>query len=63
MNLAFDKWIPCIDKDGAAVRASILECFQNRDLAGLDVRPHERVAVMRLLECVAYAAAGIPENY
>lgn len=30
--------------------------------ADLDVRPHERVAVMRLLVCVAQAAIGAPED-
>lgn len=57
MNLAFDNWIPCLKKNGESVRASILGCFTDTDLAGLNVRPHERVALMRLLECVAYAAA------
>lgn len=63
MNLAFDNWIPCLKKNGESVRASILGCFKDSDLAGLNVRPHERVALMRLLECVAYAAGGIPKDY
>lgn len=63
MNLAFDPWIPCIGRDGRPHMASLLQCLTNAEIADVAVRPHERVALMRLFLCVAYAAQGIPEDY
>ncbi|MBQ9405640.1 MAG: type I-E CRISPR-associated protein Cse1/CasA [Desulfovibrio sp.] len=63
MNLAVDPWIPCIGRDGAVLRASLLQCLTDGHIADFAVRPHERVALMRLLLCVAHAALGIPEDY
>ena len=63
MNLVDDPWIPCIQKNGEIRPASLRDCFTLEDLFDLAVRPHERVALMRLLLCVSYAAAGIPEDY
>lgn len=63
MNLVDDPWIPCIRRDGMVRPASLRDCFTCDDIVDLAVRPHERVALMRLLLCVSYAAAGIPEDY
>ena len=63
MNLVDDPWIPCTRRDGMVRPASLRDCFTCDDIVDLAVRPHERVALMRLLLCVSYAAAGIPEDY
>lgn len=63
MNLTTDKWIPVVWQDGRADKVSLLDVFQQgariRDLA---VRPHERIALMRLLICVAQAALDGPKD-
>ena len=49
MNLADNPWIPVLQKDGIKREASLLEVFsKGKELADLAVRPHERVALMRL---------------
>lgn len=63
MNLAFDPWIPCVRDDGSACSASLVQCFTDAGIVDVAVRPHERVALMRLLLCVAYAACGVPADY
>lgn len=63
MNLADMPWIPCLWRDVSCRLASLRECLTNADITDLAVRPHERVALMRLLLCVSYAAAGIPEDH
>ncbi len=63
MNLAFDPWIPCTSLSGTPIRASLRQCLSDGNIADLAVRPHERVALMRLLLCIAYAALGIPSDY
>jgi CRISPR system Cascade subunit CasA len=63
MNLTSDPWIPVVWEDGRAARVSLEDAFrrghQIRDLA---VRPHERIALMRLLICVAQAALDGPKD-
>lgn len=63
MNLVDSPWIPCIRQDGLSSPASLWDCFTCGGILDLAVRPHERVALMRLLLCISYAAAGIPEDY
>lgn len=63
MNLIEHPWIPCVRRDGVIRPSSLRDCFTCDDIVDLAVRPHERVALMRLLLCVGYAAAGIPEDY
>jgi CRISPR system Cascade subunit CasA len=64
MNLTSDAWIPVVWKDGSAGSVSLNDSFERgpeiRDLA---VRPHERIAVMRLLICIAQAALDGPADY
>jgi len=57
MNVAFDDWIPVVTTTGKRQLASLCEVLTNGgQFADLAVRPHERVAVMRLFLCVAHAA-------
>lgn len=64
MNVAFDPWIPVVNLSGDRVLASIHDVLATGgNYADLAVRPHERVAVMRLLLCVAHAALDGPEAY
>lgn len=62
MNLVTDPWIPCMRQGGALRPASLQECF-SEDIVDLAARPHERVALMRLLLCISYAALGVAEDY
>jgi len=63
MNLVSEKWIPVLNTGGQRQQISLREAFclgaQWRDLA---VRPHERVALMRLLLCIAHAALNGPSR-
>ena len=61
MNLTTDPWIPVVAVSGVSSLASLQDVFAggHRDLA---VRPHERVALMRLLLCVAHAALDGPKD-
>jgi CRISPR system Cascade subunit CasA len=57
MNLAADKWIPVVRLDGQQDEVSLTAAFTEGDrIADLAVRPPERIALMRLLLCVAHAA-------
>jgi len=64
MNLATDAWIPIVwsgDKPGIV---SLREAFERgEEIRDLAVRAHERIALMRLLICVAQAALDGPEDY
>lgn len=63
MNLTTDKWIPVVWGDGRADKVSLLEVFQQGDqIRDLAVRPHERIALMRLLICIAQASLEGPNN-
>lgn len=64
MNVAFDPWIPVVSSSGKRELASLCSVFsEGENYADLAVRPHERVALMRLLLCVAHAALDGPKNY
>lgn len=64
MNVAFDPWIPVVTLDGKPKLASLCEVLtEGHLLADLAVRPHERVALMRLFLCVAHAALDGPKDY
>jgi CRISPR system Cascade subunit CasA len=57
MNLATDKWIPVLRRDGRQDEVSLTVAFtEGENIADLAVRPPERIALMRLLLCVAHAA-------
>lgn len=64
MNVAFDPWIPVVTSTGERKLVSLSEIFSDRArYADLAVRPHERVALMRLFLCIAHAALDGPKNY
>lgn len=64
MNVAFDPWIPVITIAGKPQQASLCSVLtEGEQFADLVVRPHERVALMRLFLCVAHAALSGPKDY
>ena len=62
-NLVDEPWIPVLMQDGTNRRVSLGEVFSDSDgaIADLALNPYERVAVFRLLLCIAQAALG-PER-
>lgn len=63
MNLATEPWIPVLLKNGERQVVSLSDVFQVGDqYADLAVRPHERIALMRLLVCIAQAALAGPAD-
>ncbi len=63
MNLATDPWIPVVFDTGCAGFVSLRGAFaRGMEIRDLSARPHERVALMRLLLCVAHAALDGPED-
>jgi CRISPR system Cascade subunit CasA len=61
MNLTTDSWIPIVWAGGHSGTVSLCEAFaRSEDIRDLAVRPHERIAVMRLLLCIAQAALDGP---
>ncbi len=64
MNVAFDRWIPVVTITGTPEKASLRDVLtEGAKYADLAVRPHERVALMRLFLCVAHAALEGPKDY
>lgn len=64
MNVAFEPWIPVVDELGTRKPASLCSVLtEGEKYADLAVRPHERVALMRLFLCVAHAALDGPKKY
>jgi CRISPR system Cascade subunit CasA len=63
MNLTTEPWIPVADAQGQARQVSLRQVFADGSaLQDLAVRPHERVALMRLLICIAQAALEGPPD-
>jgi CRISPR system Cascade subunit CasA len=63
MNLATEPWIPVVWENGEPGSASLLEAFRRgHEIRDLAVRPHERIALMRLLICIAQAALDGPAD-
>lgn len=64
MNLVENSWIPVVKTDGEKIEASLRNIFLfGTEYADLAIRPHERVALMRLLICIAQAALDGPEKF
>lgn len=64
MNVAFDRWIPVVTTTGKPDLASLSDVLaEGEKYVDLAVRPHERVALMRLFICVAHAALDGPKDY
>jgi CRISPR system Cascade subunit CasA len=63
MNLVSDPWIPVIGADGKPRLASLATIFkEGDDIADLAANPCRRIALMRLLICIAQAALDGPED-
>lgn len=63
MNLSTEPWIPIVWADGQSGTASLCEVFgRGEEIRDLAVRPHERIALMRLLICIAQAALDGPAD-
>ncbi len=63
MNLTSDPWIPAVRSDGTRDLFSLHNLFtQANELRDLAVKPHERIALMRLLLCITQAALDGPED-
>ena len=62
-NLIDEPWIPVLMQDGITKSVTLGEVFADADgqIADLALNPYERVAVFRLLLCIAQAALG-PER-
>ena len=64
MNLTTDAWIPIVWNDGKPGTVSLREAFERgHEIQDLALRPHERIALMRLLICIAQAALDGPRDY
>ncbi|MCW5551079.1 MAG: type I-E CRISPR-associated protein Cse1/CasA [Verrucomicrobiae bacterium] len=63
MNLTLEPWIPALRADGRRDLFSLQDLFaQAHELRDLAVKPHERVALMRLLLCITQAALDGPAD-
>ncbi len=63
MNLTVDPWIPAVRGDGTRALFSLQELFaEAHELRDLAVKPHERIALMRLLLCITQAALDGPDD-
>lgn len=63
MNLTTDAWIPALRADGSRELFSLQGLFgEAHTLRDLAVKPHERIALMRLLLCVTQAALDGPAD-
>jgi len=63
MNLTVDPWIPALRADGRRGLFSLQNLFgQAHELRDLAVKPHERIALMRLLLCITQAALDGPAD-
>lgn len=63
MNLVTDPWIPVITLNGMPDYINLMQAFtEGEKYADFSVRPHERVALMRLLICIAQASLDGPED-
>jgi CRISPR system Cascade subunit CasA len=63
MNLTIDPWIPAICPDGRRALFSLQDLFAHaHELRDLAAKPHERVALMRLLLCITQAALDGPAD-
>ena len=63
MNLTLEPWIPALRADGRRDLFSLHDLFaQAHELRDLAVKPHERIALMRLLLCITQAALDGPAD-
>ncbi len=63
MNLTTDAWIPALRTDGTRDLFSLQRLFaEAHSIRDLAVKPHERIALMRLLICITQAALDGPAD-
>src|SRR5439155_10075577 len=63
MNLTTDPWIPIVWGEGQTGTVGLHEAFaRGEHIRDLAVQPHERIAVMRFLICIAQAAFDGPAD-
>lgn len=63
MNLVTDPWIPILHQSGERRLVSLHQVFtEGGNYTDLAVRPHERIALMRLLIAIAQAALDGPDD-
>ncbi len=63
MNISTEAWIPIVWADGKPGTVSLCEAFERgENIRDIAVRPHERIAVMRLLICIAQVALDGPAD-
>lgn len=63
MNLTVEKWIPALRADGRRDLFSLQDLFAHaHELRDLAVKPHERIALMRLLLGITQAALDGPAD-
>jgi CRISPR system Cascade subunit CasA len=63
MNLTTDAWVPVLDLQGTRRLLSLQDLFaQAHELRDLAVKPHEKIALLRLLICITQAALDGPAD-
>jgi len=63
-NLIINSWIPVVNLKSNFEKISLMQALcEGEKYSDLAVRPHERVALMRLLICIAHAALKGSEDY
>jgi len=64
MNLTTEPWIPVVWDNGKPGVVTLADAFsRGHEIQDLSVRPHERIALMRLLICITQAALDGPSDY
>jgi CRISPR system Cascade subunit CasA len=64
MNLITDAWVPVLDLQGTRQLRSLQDLFaQAHELRDLAVKPHEKIALLRLLICITQAALDGPDDH
>jgi CRISPR system Cascade subunit CasA len=63
MNLTTEPWIPVLWDNGKPGMVSLADAFsRGLEIQDLSVRPHERIALLRLLICITQAALEGPAD-
>lgn len=63
MNLTTEPWIPVVWDNGKPGVVTLADAFsRGHEIQDLSVRPHERIALMRLLICITQAALDGPTD-
>ena len=64
MNLTHDPWLPVIGADGRKHLISLDSLFASaHEIRDLSMKPHEKIAVLRLLICITQAALDGPKDF